>query len=70
MILQTNTDTWDSTADELKIISREMDAIHEQYPGKENRYQREIHLMPWRLQCVEVGKRRQALVNINLVTKE
>jgi hypothetical protein len=41
--------TWEETDAELTRLCREMDAIHERLPGKDNRVERERALTPWRL---------------------
>jgi hypothetical protein len=54
--------TWEETDAELTRLCREMDAIHERLPGKDNRVERERALTPWRKLCKEVGDERYALV--------
>lgn len=54
--------TWGQTTQSLQVQAQLLDAIHEAYPGKEQRQQREDLCRPHREICVRLHYRRIALV--------
>lgn len=54
--------SWEQTGQSLQVQARLLDAIHEAYPGKDQRQQREDLCRPHREICVRLHYRRIALV--------
>ena len=67
MELNSETKIWIQSDQILKEQAKLMDAIHEQYPGKENSKKREELLRPHRKYCTDIYYQRMGLAGSGLV---